>query len=99
MQLKNGWLEVMELVALFLFKMGTCDAKNSCEFFVDAIFCFVKICFQAFPKERDKYKVSLMNRSSLRWLDTVFKGQYLPSLSINYVAKNKVLEKLPPQLY
>ena len=65
LQLKNGWLEVMELVALFLFKMGTCDAKNSCKFFVDAIFCFVKICFQAFPKERDKYKVSLMNRSSL----------------------------------
>ena len=36
---------------------------------------------------------------SLRWLDTVFQGQYLPSLSINYVAINKVLEKLPPQLY
>ena len=36
---------------------------------------------------------------TLRWLDTVFQGQYLPSLSINYVAKNKVLEKLPPQLY
>ena len=35
----------------------------------------------------------------LRWLDTVFQGQYLPRLSINYVAKNKVLEKLPPQLY
>ena len=37
--------------------------------------------------------------SDLRWLDTVFQGQYLPSLSINYVAINKVLEKLPPQLY
>ena len=46
LQLKNGWLEVLELVALFLFKTGTCDAKNSWEFFVDAIFCFVKICFQ-----------------------------------------------------
>ena len=34
----------------------------------------------------------------LRCLDTVFQGQYLPSLSINYVV-NKVLEKLPPQLY
>ena len=33
------------------------------------------------------------------WLDTVFKGQYLPSLRINYVAINKVLEKLSPQLY
>ena len=37
--------------------------------------------------------------NNLRWLDTVFQGQYLPSLNINYVAKNKVLEKLPPQLY
>ena len=35
----------------------------------------------------------------LRWFDTVFQGQYLPSLSINYVAINKGLEKLPPQLY
>ena len=35
----------------------------------------------------------------LRWLDTVFQGQYLPSLSINYVAINKDLEKLTPQLY
>ena len=35
----------------------------------------------------------------LRWLDTVFQGQYLPSLSIIYLAINKVLEKLPPQLY
>ena len=46
LQLKNGWLELVELVALFLFKTGTCDAKISCEFFVEAIFCFVKICFQ-----------------------------------------------------
>ena len=45
-QLKNGWLEVLELVALFLFKTGTCDAKNSSQFFVDAIFCFVTICVQ-----------------------------------------------------
>ena len=35
----------------------------------------------------------------LRWLDTVFQGQCLPSLSINYVAINKCLKKLPPQLY
>ena len=35
----------------------------------------------------------------LRWLDTVFQVQYLSSLSINYVAISKVLEKLPPQLY
>ena len=29
LQLKNGCLEVLELVALFLFKTGTCNAKNS----------------------------------------------------------------------
>ena len=40
-----------------------------------------------------------INRDGFRGLDTVFQGQYLPSLSINYVAINKVLEKLPPQLY
>ena len=38
-------------------------------------------------------------KEALRWLDTVFQGQYLPSLSVNYVAINKVLEKLPPQMY
>ena len=36
---------------------------------------------------------------SLRWLDTVSQGQYLPILSINYVAINHFFEKLPPQLY
>ena len=36
---------------------------------------------------------------TLRWLDTVFQGQYLPCVSINYVAINKDLEKLTPQLY
>ena len=30
----------------------------------------------------------------IRWLDTVFQGQYLPSLSINYVAINKVLKNI-----
>ena len=35
----------------------------------------------------------------LRWLDTFFRGQYLPRLSINYVAISKDLEKLLPQLY
>ena len=35
----------------------------------------------------------------LRWLDIVFQGQYLPSLSVNCVAINKDLEKLTPRLY
>ena len=37
--------------------------------------------------------------SCLRWLGRVFQGQYLPSLSKNYVVINRDLEKLPPQLY
>ena len=40
------FLVVQELVALFLFKTRTYNAKNSCEFFVDVIFCFVKIYFE-----------------------------------------------------
>ena len=62
MQLKNGWLEVLESVALFLLKMGTFVAKNWKEISVDAT---VLLCYDLFRKERDKYKVSLMNRSYL----------------------------------
>ena len=40
-----------------------------------------------------------IKKMPLRWLDTVFQGQFLPSLSTNYVAINKDCEKLPPQLY
>ena len=35
----------------------------------------------------------------LRRLDTGFQGQYLQCSSIDYVAINKDLEKLPPELY
>ena len=37
--------------------------------------------------------------SSLRWLDWIFWGWYLPSLSINYVGVSKDMEKRLPQLY
>ena len=50
------------------------------------------------PELLSRLKCSLY-LDPLRWLDTVFQGQYLPSLSINYVTKSKVLEKLPPQLF
>ena len=36
---------------------------------------------------------------TLRWLDRIFLGGYLPSLSINYVAVSKDMEKRLPQLY
>ena len=37
--------------------------------------------------------------AKLRWLDWIFLGEYLPSLSINYVAMSKDMEKRLPQLY
>ena len=35
--------------------------------------------------------------AKLRWLDWIFLGEYLPSLSINYVAMSKDKEKRFPQ--
>ena len=35
----------------------------------------------------------------LRWLDWIFLGGCLPSLSINYVGMSKDMEKRLPQLY
>ena len=35
----------------------------------------------------------------LRWLDWIFWGWYLPTLSINYVCMSKDMEKRLPQLY
>ena len=35
----------------------------------------------------------------LRWLDWIFLGGYLPTLSINYVAMSKDMGKRLPQLY
>ena len=36
---------------------------------------------------------------TLSWLDWIFLVGYLPSLSINYVAMRKDMEKRLPQLY
>ena len=38
-------------------------------------------------------------RCNLRWLDWIFGGWYLPTLSINYVGMSKGMEKRLPQLY
>ena len=40
-----------------------------------------------------------IHRGQLRWLDWIFWGGYLPSLSINYVAMSKDMEKRLPQLH
>ena len=42
---------------------------------------------------------SKIDSSDLRWLDWIFLGGYLPSLSINYVGMSKDMEKRLPQLY
>ena len=41
----------------------------------------------------------LLYQGYLRWLDWIFLGRYLPSLSINYVGMSKDIEKRLPQLY
>ena len=59
-------------------------------------------CINIYLQDKPLWNIRLSTQGlirSLRWLDTVFQGQYLPSLSIKYVAIGKVLEKLPPQLY
>ena len=43
--------------------------------------------------------VLVSNISLLRWLDWIFLGAYLPSLSINYVTMSKDMEKRLSQLY
>ena len=43
------------------------------------------------------YPYSCINKAEnnpLWWLDTVFQGEYLPSLKINYVAINKRFGKI-----
>ena len=54
-------------------------------------------------KDRDGGKASLLrvlqNDFILRWLDWIFLGGYLPSLSINYFAMSKDMGKRLPQLY
>ena len=47
-----------------------------------------------------KLRRSTNNRAmTLRWLDWIFLGSYLPSLSINYVGMSKDMGKRLPQLY
>ena len=45
------------------------------------------------------YFFSLYVFMLLRWLDWIFLGGYLPSLSLNYVGMSKDMEKRLPQLY
>ena len=50
-----------------------------------------------------QYRSAFGNNSkeerNLRWLDWIFLGGYLPSLSVNYVTMSKDREKRLPQLY
>ena len=49
-------------------------------------------------KGYDVIRVNLFLRK-LRWLDWIFWGWYLPTLSINYVGMSKDMDKRLPQLY
>ena len=50
-------------------------------------------------RNNDLLLQNLVNKYVLRWLDWIFWGWYLPSLSINYVGMSKDMEKRLPQLY
>ena len=43
--------------------------------------------------------LEMLRQFRLRWLDWIFLGGYLQSLSINYVAMSKDIEKRFPQLF
>ena len=45
------------------------------------------------------FDIEICTIARLRWLDWIFWGEYLPSLSINYVAMSKDMEKRFSQLY
>ena len=78
----------------------TCSPRRVKPLGTDTPLIRTPLYYGQFPMSRQNSHIfSLKKKTSLRWLDTVFRGQYLPSLSINYVAINKVLKKLPPQLY
>ena len=71
---ENGWLEVLELVALIVSKTGTLDAKNSGEVFVDDIL----LCREDFfRKERDSSAVHVYDFN-------VFKTSFLKRVSVAF---------------
>ena len=54
---------------------------------------------QAFERNSQSIRVGWALELTLRWLDWIFWGWYLPTLSINYVGMSKDMEKRLPQLY
>ena len=51
------------------------------------------------PLPGKKLTQSVKKETVLRWLDWIFWGGFLPSLSINYVAISNDMGKRLPQLY
>ena len=72
---ENGWLEVLELVALIVSQTGTLDAKNSGEVFVDDILLCREDFF--FRKERDSSAVHVYDFN-------VFKTSFLKRVSVAF---------------
>ena len=56
-------------------------------------------CWFTRPKKLLIYVENSRKLNLLRWLDWIFLRRYLPSLSLNYVAMSKDIEKRLPQLY
>ena len=78
-------------------RRGKKDKPNSCNI----------QCNQAWGDDRDvTYQwcchsglVKRLDNATLRWLDWIFWGWYLPTLSINYIGMSKDMEKRLTQLY
>ena len=85
---------------LFTFIL-TADPLQLCEVFAITNCSNIASCAVYLLSDRFGIKGTALAcfASYLRWLDIVFQRQYLPRLSVNYVAISKDLEKLTPQLY
>ena len=81
-----------------IFLMSLAWLNLYCLLMIQIFFVLIRIPTTLFLFANNELKVRKW-LVGLRWFDIVFQGQYLPSLSVNYVAISKDLEKLTPQLY
>ena len=72
---------------------------NSKSFYVQAIYNWLLEIELFKTKKTTTTTTTAKIQIALRWLDWIFLGGYLPSLSINYVATSKDMEKRLPELY
>ena len=101
-----SYLFIVSVFVVVVVSYRRCKLVISAYFVISCIFCVVNKSLKktmAATATRTPLDNSIRAASNffalfpsrLRWLDTIFQGQYLPSLNINNVAINRDLEKLP----